>query len=381
MTGDIDSIGRRAPKPSGGPDSTPTRLRGAVDRLPICGKRCSAVAQWLLVAFVLGFALYQCHRFGLALWQWDLLLITGALTFYVGLRLAASMPIRLSRTLARLVDRGVLRLASGTFAEFVERLERDADTWARVTAVIAALAMMGAFTGALAQEYTHQRALLGGLETIGAYVAGTFLGRMAFYGQLGWVIQRDSRAKSIALDIDPAHVDAVSGLKPVGEYYFKQAMVVGIPAFFLAAWWLIIPFWPRDYAHWRDPYLWLLAVAVAIELLAFLIPLWSFHRLMADRKICLLEEADKLSVEIATIRAEIARPPGAQEDKMRRDKLDTLQERYWAIENMATWPVDVKTRRRFGLNNLLLLVPLVQKVLERAVNWEDVLKTLLKLEL
>lgn len=75
-------------------------------------------------------------------------------------------------------------------------------------------------------------------------------------------------------------------------------MVTAIPAMFLAAWWFLFPVWPRNYSLWQDAYLALLGFAMMMEILAFLVPLWEFHRIMAAAKIRLLEEADRLGLEI-----------------------------------------------------------------------------------
>jgi hypothetical protein len=73
---------------------------------------------------------------------------------------------------------------------------------------------------------------------------------MASYGQLGWHLN----SEPVEVLVQPSHVDGVAGMKPLGEFYFYQAMVVGIPAVFLAVWWFLFPIWPRDYSHWEDSY-------------------------------------------------------------------------------------------------------------------------------
>jgi hypothetical protein len=55
------------------------------------------------------------------------------------------------------------------------------------------------------------------------------------------------------------------------------------------------------------------------------------------------------------------------------------REQYLAIEALPTWPVDTRTRRRFGLNNVGLLLPLVGRIIERSSPWDaigDVLRNL-----
>ena len=47
-------------------------------------------------------------------------------------------------------------------------------------------------------------------------------------------------------------------------------------------------------------------------------------------------------------------------------------ERYWAIENMVTWPVDIGTRQQFRFNNILLFMPIIGDVAKRNFNWEKI---------
>ena len=57
---------------------------------------------------------------------------------------------------------------------------------------------------------------------------------------------------------------------------------------------------------WMHPYMGLLAVALVIEVMAFVVPMWWFHREMRDQKEKLLAQADELSAVIATMRTHLA---------------------------------------------------------------------------
>jgi hypothetical protein len=179
--------------------------------------------------------------------------------------------------------------------------------------------------------------------------------------------------------VQPSHVDGVAGLKPVGDFYFYQAMVAAIPAIFLAAWWFLFPIWPRDYSHWEESYLVLLSAAMMAEILAFLIPIWGFHRIMVSAKEKFLKDADRLSVEISELRRGKESDQHANSKKLLSEQIESKTQRYWAIENMPTWPVDIKTKRRFKLNNLLLFIPLLGDIAKRSIDWKHVLELLNKL--
>jgi hypothetical protein len=180
----------------------------------------------------------------------------------------------------------------------------------------------------------------------------------------------------LQLQVRPGHLDGAAGLKPVGDLYFFQALLTSLPAVFLAAWWVLIPLWPGGrYATWREPYLVLLAPAIVFEVLAFLVPMWSFHTLMARQKSDLLQEADDLSARLDLTLAWLREPSGPQPPGVPADQLASLTQMYWNIERMPTWPVDVKTWRRFIVNNLAIGLPLMS----RAVGADRLLGRVLEL--
>lgn len=343
--------------------------------LPMCDETCRRATIVFLIVFLLFYPIHQYYFFGTEYTAWDLLLFSGVATFILGLRLVKTMPQIMEQLLDRLNNRQALQFATVTQQEFLDRIQNRGDRWARVTALISAIIMLLAFTVALITDYNVQTALLSIPEVIGAYIGGTYLGRMACYGQLGRFLRREG----VSVNIEPTHVDGVCGLKPVGDYYFKQAMIVAIPAIFLAVWWFLFPIWPRDYCRWEQPYLWLLGPALIIEVLAFILPLWSFHRIMSDKKLEFSTEADKLSIKIQELQNELKMGMDSNNSKLVVAQIDELKERYWAIENMVTWPVDIKTRHRFRFNNILLVMPFFGDIAKRTIEWDQLIKMVVKL--
>lgn len=184
---------------------------------------------------------------------------------------------------------------------------------------------------------------------------------MACYGFLKLMLQRNQ----IGLKVKPGHLDGVSGLKPIGNFYFFQAMITALPAIFLFVWLLIFPFCSRyeewscsQYEDWRRPYLGLLAIAIAYEILAFVLPLWLFHEEMAKQKQALLEEADIWSYKIDEIRNQLAIAKTSEEREILKERLSVLTKRYLDIEQMFTWPVDIQTIIKFASTNATLSIPL-----------------------
>jgi hypothetical protein len=319
--------------------------------------------------------LHEYARLGRSVLGWDLLLISGLAMFILGVWLAGRAPARFRLCLARLHDRGAICLGEKPLDALIDELEDQADRWARVFAVVISLAMLAAFAVALWKEFWPPRALLGVIEAVMGYVAGGYLGRMAFYGQLGWLL----RKRRVAVIVDPWHADHVGGLKPIGDFFFMQAMVIAVPAAFFAAWLLLIPVWPRDYGHWQEPYFGLLSIAVVIQALAFLWPLWSFHAVMVEEKNSWRSDVDRLYRGHAARRKALLEPSTPEAKKALKEALDIVEDQYIAVQRMPTWPVDIRLRLRFAVNNVILVLPLVTDLLREGLDWPSFLEFLGKI--
>jgi hypothetical protein len=252
-------------------------------------------------------------------------------------------------------------------------LESRAERWAHRGGLIVGAAILVAFGIAFGQAIVRHLQLAV-IEALGGYIAGRYLGQMVCYGSLGPLLKQ----LHLPLTVQPGHPDEAAGLKPVGDLYFFQAMVVAIPALYLAVWWFLIPTF-EQYTYWRAPYLGLLAVALTVELLAFLVPLSFFHQEMQAQKAKLLDEADKLGRAVSTVQAALTEAKTEQERNELKDRLSSMTERYWAIERMPTWPVDTKVRRRFTLNNLALFLPLLSQSIHVSGGWQKALEELQKI--
>lgn len=352
------------------PDRPSGRLQAGLHVLPLCRDACRRWFLGLACVGLAGLAVREYLRLGWQVLQWDLMLITGVAAFILGVGLAGRAPLRLRRCLTRLHDRGAIRLADQSLATLIDAFEHAADQWARIAAVLIALAMFAAFAVA-----GRSGTVLGLIETVMGYVAGGYLGRMAYYGQLGWSLQR----RGVPVVLDPWHADGVGGLKPVGDFCFLQAAVVAVPAAYLAIWLLLIPSWPRNYTDWQQPYIGLLAIAILIQALAFLWPLWSFHMLMSEQKNRWRGEVDRMYRGHAATGKALLEPGNAADKKSLKEDLEIIEGCYRTVEGTPTWPVDVRLRRRFAVNNLLLILPLLIDGLRKGFDWPGLLDFLAKL--
>lgn len=319
----------------------------------------------LIVFFSLIFTaicVWEFLREGFSLSKWDLLLLSGLVLLTVGIWLSMHVPGKMNDTLTRLSNRGVLDTTGEKLKQFRITLESRTIVWGCAAGLIVGIAILVAFLGAFGRdEFSWARISLTALEVFGGYIAGWYLGRMASYGRLGLLLKKGG----IPVRLTPGHPDGVAGLKPIGNFYFFQAMVASIPAIYLGFWLIVMPFYPVEsgYDRWKEPYLGLLPLALAFEILAFLVPIWFFHWEMQKQKSALQPEADSLGRNMMQLETELSELRNTQKYDLLKDHLSHMTKRYFDIENMPTWPVDIKTRRRFTRNNLLLFIPLINNLI------------------
>lgn len=290
------------------------------------------------------------------------MLISGCTIFIVGILISQKIPRELNAMLTRLVNRGSLIVEPDRLETFRLNLEHRAQIWEHWTGLVCAIAILVAFI--MSTGLSRIRLMLS--EAVGAYLAGCYLGRMMSYGLLSHTLQEPG----LSLNVQPGHLDGASGLKPLGDFYFLQAMVAAFPAIHLALWWIIIPIVPK-YLWWRESYFYLLIGAIGFEILSFVIPLWLFHVEMEEQKVQLLKEADTLSSSMFDIEAQIAVSQVEQERERLKGQLSYFTKRYWDIEKMNTWPIDVKILRLFSFSNLVLSIPLISKVVGNPDVWKN----------
>jgi len=302
----------------------------------------------------------------------DWMLLSGFAALMVSLSVASTGQRRAEQVLDRLERRGVLLLGGAETERIKRGLEERADRFEKVAAIALALSIVAAFAPEMRTKWA-----LCLFETTWAIVVGRRVGRMIAYGSMGWYLKDEH----VEIRPVPGHIDGAAGLRPVGDYCLFQAMVVATPAIYLAVWSFAIPAFPATrvrYSQWMHPYLWLLAMAIIIEILVFVVPMWRFHLDMTAAKKGFLAEADRLSDEIAAIEARLGKSETREDRDALSQELSIKTKQFWNIELMPTWPVDVVIFRHFAIRNIALLFPLIAeasglheawvKVLEKAVS-------------
>jgi hypothetical protein len=313
---------------------------------------------YVAAAAVVLLILNELHLFGTYLPGWDWLYVSGWVTFLLAFNATFLLPGKVDEVLSRLAASQVLSGGKDGLDGFKRGMHISARRAARAGGlVVAAILALGWILAERTALPSHFLTVI--LEVAGAFLVGSFMGRAVIYSRLGQRLRR----QQFKIKVNPEHLDGVAGLRPVGRLYFFQSALVAVPGVFLAVWWFLIPLLGGRYSNWRGVYAGLLVVVVACEFLAFLAPMWSFHRIMNEGKEKLLDEADHISEQAARIQKQLLDSVDESDIAQLEDKLGRLTKRYQAIVQMPTWPVDTSIRRRFAVNNLLLFVPVIAQVL------------------
>jgi len=259
--------------------------------------------------------------------RWDWLLLSGIAVFLVTYPLSLQLPDRVIEALERLQGSGILRPEEAVDA-FKYRLNRSADRWASVggyaLAALMGLVWLVAFVGVPQDgRYTIGTTIPGGIvEMTLSIAAGRFMGRALCYSTLAHRL----KSEGFTLHPVPAHGDGVAGLRLVGRIYVTQAILVAWIATFLGVWGILLPNIP-EYDVWRFPYIGLLILMLALEMLSLFFPLRAFRRVLLEWK----REA-------------------------LRDAPSSLAEYHGRIERMPTWALGVTARRSLVIANTALVV-------------------------
>jgi hypothetical protein len=339
----------------------------------------------LLTAVALKLAA-EIFFFGTRVRCWDTMLLSGTSVFAVAVALALSLPRRFEHALTELRVHGALPLTAAETVEIKDDLERSGTRMVARAAVIVGVLVLGGFLYVLVpqllavwQDPAQPRGVVyavvgffGFLTLVCAvcgFVGGAFLGRVASYGLLA---RRLSRPGS-RLTLLPGHYDGANGLAPIGSLYLYQAFLVMFPILWLAAWWLIIPYYntsacgagiDNPYLSWRVPLLVLWITSVVFLYLAFVRPVLQLkRRITAERDHLARVRLPEIRAEIDVIRANLASSPYSTDDHAAlQARLDTLAREHWDIQHMPTWPMDRATMRQyFSVNAAGTVAPLVLK--------------------
>ena len=102
-------------------------------------------------------------------------------------------------------------------------------------------------------------------------------------------------------------------------------------------------------------------------MLAFALPLWSFHLELEAQRRNLLLLGDKLSQRIAALQTQLVMNPSSEHARELKEQQVALTEYYWAIQRMPTWPISTGVWWRLLLSTLGLLAAAGRATRHRAL--------------
>ncbi len=198
---------------------------------------------------------------------------------------------------------------------------------------------------------------------LAGFVGGYHAGYAVSLGR--WAVLLRKHGSS--LRVRPGHPDGAAGWGPLGSLYLSQALMLAIPALYYGIWAVLITEnvgqLKESYPKAPTTYVTLFFTLLCAEILAFVIPIWSFHEEMRRQKTALISEADKLSNRILTNQARIAETDDPDEAFKRIQQLTAMTSYCRALLTMPTWPVNTQIAARFVLGNVGLLLPVAAQVL------------------
>ena len=317
----------------------------------------------LALASVLG---WETASYGSNLANWDWLFVSGVLTVVFGALLTMGRQSRFDLMLDRLLARGVLTCKDEPInEEHVARLKEELEGFRRRSQVLTGTVFAISIAVAL---LLRGKDLLLVVELALAVPAGWCVGSFL---NASW-LTRVLKDQGILLRPMPGHLDGAAGLKPFGDYFFYQAAVLSLPAVFLGVWLILfkVPYWNHVYGLWQGPYIGLLAIAIGIEILGFVAPLWWVHVEMKTAKRTSVLSADStLGVQLAEARINLGKELDPAARSALREQVEDQTRVYEEYQAMPTWPVDRKLLRRLTIGNLALAVSLVTEATAFAAHW------------
>jgi len=321
---------------------------------------------WLLLASSLWVWDEEAWRRGRRLIDCDVLMLCGTLLFLIGSHFALWIPDKLTEMLERLHERGVLQGSQAQLQSVLRDLKKGGSHW-----VVKILVVVATFCVLLAYYIAYEDEVVGYARnfTLGSMLAGfiafsllkSAFGPALLHGSLIGLLKKHG----VKLRLFPEHPDGAGGFGLVRSYYTFQALVIAIPAIHLGGWWFILAFGedsPAEhgsaisptiggmfsmlasrYSDWRLGYLLLFFVVLTIEVLAFVIPLWKFHRAIQEAKESFEKDHDRLAFEALELKESLLSAQAAPEQiKSMKDRLDLISTRMAAVEKVSLWPINLK---------------------------------------
>ena len=197
-------------------------------------------------------------------------------------------------------------------------------------------------------------------EAVIAAVIGTMGWKMAVTGFGVWQLGR-----TFVLEPKFTHPDRAGGLAPLGDLCLLNALIIGVAGAHVGGWILVANGPKTEFQAIAQEYLGvfpqLLAIPLALSTLALVLPLWSVHQEMVDRRAAVLARMEDLGVLINGLSdrllsgADSLKP---QEREAMAGELARLQQLFQENRRIPSWPITTPMLLRFGAAQVVPLLGL-----------------------
>jgi len=325
-----------------------------------------------VVVFILILSVAYDFRFARSdLLKWDFMLISGYIAFLLTLPWLFQIPRQFNTTLKRLITRGIFCSPQNSNELLISQIHKKELLCSRLGAMLLCVVITTAYIVIYWKYFTDFQLLKimeAALGSFCSFLAGKYVGKFVLYTN---IISIGLVKKKINVNVLPGHMDGAAGLKPLGEFHFKMALVFLAPIVFLGIWLLIIPNSPfvettkagtvPRYQKWEDVFFFLLLLSIGVEVMTFLFPLWTIHKIMLARKNALEDKADRLASDILVLKRKLSESLSETSRKELYEQQEFKSRTYHDIENMPTWPFGKKILQKFTITNILVLIPAISK--------------------
>lgn len=248
-----------------------------------------------------------------------------------------------------------LIIAAAYFMSYAARFSNGPDWWRHPFHWLLVPVAAGAW------HYTWFWIFLGVivLELLVAYALGLLLWRMAV---MAVAVARMGSA--FDFDLKLQHPDHGGGLRPLCDICLTNALILTVPATYLAGWLIVIPAFGAThnrYALYVQYYESLLAFVFGLAVLAFALPLYAVHSGMLRQKTKLREPLYDLGRQIDALSRDSLKEAQAGEVNDLRDlrkQQKSLKQLYQATSDVPSWPFDQAILRKFGIAQIIPVLSL-----------------------
>ena len=155
--------------------------------------------------------------------KWDFLFITTYLIFFMIIFLAVRIPEEFRLTLDQLMKRGVLKLNLDEKHLDLFLRQRE-NTWGRPCGVVLGIIFLIIDLKANGFGFDVFNLIVNLVDMISAFWVGYYLGVIGLY--ITFFLLPESK---VSIKVYPGFMDQAAGLRPLGEFYFKKALLFFVP--------------------------------------------------------------------------------------------------------------------------------------------------------